>query len=285
MSGGTHLPAVTRLGPYEIESEIARGATSVVYLARDTRNGDRVALKTLALNRERAGGDALAEARARFLREAEAARRLRHPDIVTVLDAGEAQGVAYLAMERLAGHDLRRHAAAGQLLPASQVLQIVARVADALAYAHSQGVVHRDIKPANVIVDPAADRVYVTDFGIARIADASHTRTGMLLGTPECMAPEQLAGQRADSRSDLYSLGVLLFQLLCGRLPFEAGALGALMKQVVNDPAPRLCSLHPDLPLALDMLVAQLLAKDPALRPQNGAAVARELRAISALDD
>ncbi len=283
MTGGSRMPALTALGPYRIESEIARGATSVVYLARDARSGQHVALKTLALSRELTGG-ALAEARARFMREANAARRLRHPDIVTVLDAGEANGVAYLAMESVAGHDLSRHAAAGQLLPAPQVLRIAARVADALGYAHRQGVVHRDIKPANVIIDLAADRVCVTDFGIARVGDASHTRTGMLLGTPECMAPEQLVGQRADSRSDLYSFGVLLFQLLCGRLPFEADALGALMKQVVNDPAPELRSLRPDLPPALDALVAQLLAKDPASRPQDGAALARELRAIAALE-
>lgn len=274
------MPALTGVGPYAIESEIARGATSVVYLARDTRNGQRVALKTLALGRE-LEGDALAEARARFLREAEAARRLRHPGIVKVLDAGEAQGVAYLAMAPLPGHDLSRHVAAGGLLPATQVLRIAARLADALAYAHAQGVVHRDIKAANVLVDLAADRVALTDFGIARIGDASHTRTGMLLGTPQCMAPELLAGQRADSRSDLYALGVLLFQLLCGRLPFEAGALGALMRQVVNDPAPELHVLRPDLPAALDALVARLLAKDPALRPQDGAELALELRAIA----
>lgn len=275
------MPAATRLGPYEIESGIARGATSVVYRARDTRSGQRVALKTFALNRA-LDGDALADARARFLREAEAARRLRHPGIVSVLDAGEADGVAFLAMELLVGHDLSRHAKAGQLLPAPQVLSIAARVADALAYAHAQGVVHRDIKPANVIVDLAANRVWVTDFGIARIGDASHTRTGMLLGTPECMAPELLAGQGADSRSDLYSLGVLLFQLLCGRLPFVAAAMGALMKQVVNDPAPRLLDLRPDLPPALDALVAQLLAKAPTHRPPDCAALAHELRAIAA---
>lgn len=277
------MSAVAGVGPYRIESEIARGATSVVYRAIDSRSGRRVALKTLALNRELTG-DALADARSRFLREADAARRLRHPDIVSVLDAGEANGVAYLAMEQASGHDLSRHAVAGHLLPVSQVLHVAARVADALAYAHSQGVVHRDIKAGNVLVDLAADRVCVTDFGIARVGDASHTRTGMLLGTPECMAPELLAGQRADSHSDLYSFGVLLFQLLCGRLPFEAGALGALMKKVVNDPAPELRSLRPDLPPAVSVLVARLLAKDPALRPQDGAVIARELRAIGALD-
>lgn len=272
---------VAAIGPYQIEAEIGRGATSVVYRARDSRSGRQVALKALALNRA-FDAEAFDEARSRFLREAEAARRLRHPDIVAVLDAGEAGGVAYLAMELIAGHDLRGHVVPGQLLPAPQVLQIAARVADALAYAHSQGVLHRDIKAANVLVEPAAGRVCVTDFGIARIGDASHTRTGMLLGTPECMAPELLAGQRGDHRSDLYALGVLLFQLLCGRLPFEAAALGALMRRVVNDPPPPLHGLRAAMPAALSALVAGLLAKDAAARPQDGAEVARELRAIAA---
>ncbi len=275
------MPAATGIGRYEIEAEIGRGATSVVYRARDSRSGRQVALKTLALSRE-FDADAFDEARRRFLREADAARRLRHPAVVPVLDAGEAGGVAYLAMELIAGHDLRRHVAPGDLLPVPQVLHAAADVADALGYAHAQGVLHRDIKAANVLIDPASGRVCVTDFGIARIGDASHTRTGMLLGTPECMAPESLAGRRADHRSDLYSLGVLLFQLLCGRLPFEAAALGALMRQVVNDPAPPLHGLRPGLPAALSALVAQLLSKDPASRPPEASAVARALREIAA---
>ncbi|MBE2241214.1 MAG: serine/threonine protein kinase [Burkholderiaceae bacterium] len=276
------MPAAAAVGPYRIEAEIGRGATSVVYRALDTRDGRRVALKTLALNRE-FDAEAIDAARSRFLREADAARRLHHPGVVAVQDAGEAGGTAYLAMEWVAGHDLRRHTAPGALLPLPQVLEIAASVADALGYAHSQGVVHRDVKAANVLIDAASGRVRVADFGVARIADASHTRTGMLLGTPECMAPELLAGQRADSRSDLYALGVLLFQLLCGRLPFEAAALGALMRQVVNDPAPPLQSLRGDAPAALSALVAQLLAKDPASRPPDGAAVGRELRTIAAV--
>jgi serine/threonine-protein kinase len=274
------MPAVTVVGPYTVESEIARGATSVVHLARDGRDGRCVALKTIALGRE-LSGEALTEARARFLREAAAARRLDHPDIVKILDAGEERGVAYLAMELLPGHDLRPHVDPGQLLPVPQALRVAARVADALAHAHRQGVVHRDIKPGNVIVDAATDRVVVTDFGVARIGDASHTRTGMLLGTPAYMSPEQLVGQRVDGRSDLYALGVLLFQLLCGRLPFEAATLAAMMKQIVNDAAPPLRALKPDLPEALEALVARMLAKDRASRPGDGAEIAQALRAIA----
>jgi serine/threonine-protein kinase len=274
------MPAVTVVGPYTVESEIARGATSVVHLARDGRDGRCVALKTIALGRE-LSGEALTEARARFLREAAAARRLDHPDIVKILDAGEERGVAYLAMELLPGHDLQPHVDPGQLLPVPKALRIAARVADALAHAHRQGVVHRDIKPGNVIVDAATDRVVVTDFGVARIGDASHTRTGMLLGTPAYMSPEQLVGQRVDGRSDLYALGVLLFQLLCGRLPFEASTLAAMMKQIVNDAAPPLRALKPDLPEALEALVARMLAKDRASRPGDGAEIAQALRAIA----
>ncbi len=231
------------LGCYSIEGEIGRGAMGAVLLGRDPQDGRRVALKTMALGREFADEER-AEARLRFFREAETAARLRHPDIVTVLDAGEDQGLAWIAMEYLSGHDLQRHTQAGELLPVSVVLRIASRVSEALAYAHSRGVVHRDVKPANVMVDLDADSVKVTDFGIARIADASRTRTGLVLGTPSFMSPEQMAGRHIDGRSDLYSLGVMLFQLLCGRLPHRADSMAALMSQIVNQRAPDIRSLR-----------------------------------------
>jgi len=252
-----------------------------VLLARDTAgNGREVALKTLALEQSFRGTE-LAEARQCFRREAEAAARLRHADIVTVFDAGEDQGLAYIAMERLHGHDLQTHTQASTLLPLPILLRVVARVADALAYAHRQGVLHRDVKPANVMVDLDADCVKLTDFGIARFSAAERTRTGLLVGTPSYLSPEQLLGQRPDGRSDLYALGVTLFQLLCARLPHEDVSMAGLMRQVAGQPAPDLRTLRPELPAALATLVARMLEKAPERRPADGREVALELRQLA----
>jgi len=274
-------PDRTTLGRYRIDRQLGRGAMGAVYLGHDPKIGRQVAIKTMALSQEFDGAE-LTEARARFFREAETAGRLQHRDIVTIFDAGEDQDLAYIAMEYLKGHDLQRYTVAAQLLPVPIVLRIVARVADALAYAHSQGVVHRDIKPANVMVDPADDTVKVTDFGIARITDSSRTRTGMVLGTPSFMSPEQMAGRRVDGRSDLYSLGVMLFQLLTGQLPHSADSMAKLMYQIANDPAPDVRSVRPDLPEALANVVALALEKRPEVRYADGRQLAEDLRTIAA---
>ncbi len=269
------------LGRYAIDRELGRGAMGAVYLGRDPKIGRQVAIKTMALNHE-FEGDALVEARQRFFREAETAGRLQHPDIVTIFDAGEDLGLAYIAMEFLRGDDLQRHTQPGTLLAPALVVGIVARVAEALAYAHSQGVVHRDIKPANVMVDLPTDAVKVTDFGIARITDSSRTRTGIVLGTPSFMSPEQMSGLRVDGRSDLYSLGVMLFQLLTGRLPHRADSMALLMHQIANEPAPDLRALRSDLPEVLAQVVAQSLAKNPAARYADGHQMAEALTATIA---
>lgn len=161
-------------------------------------------------------------------------------------------------------------------------MRVLERVAEALAYAHAQGVLHRDLKPANVMVDWAADRVTLTDFGLASLADAERTRTGLVLGSPAYMAPELLAGQPADASTDLYALGAMAFQLLTGSLPFDAPGLGELLRQVAQQPAPDLAALRPELPPALAALVAQLLAKAPAERPPSAAGVAQALGQLRA---
>ncbi len=274
------LPDRATLGRYGIERELGRGAMGAVYLGRDPKIGRQVAIKTMALSREFAG-DELVEARERFFREAETAGRLQHPDIVTIFDAGEDQELAYIAMEYLKGDDLQGYTQAPKLLPVATVLNVVARVADALAYAHSQGVVHRDIKPANVMLGLPSDVVKVTDFGIARVADSSRTRTGMVLGTPSFMSPEQMAGRRVDGRSDLYSLGVMLFQLLTGRLPHRSDSMATLMHQIANEPAPDVRSLRPDLPEGLARVVALALEKRPEARYPSGQQLAADLRAVA----
>jgi serine/threonine-protein kinase len=272
------LPAT--LGRYRVDGLIGQGAMGAVYRGVDPDLGTPVALKTLALARE-FSGEALAEARARFMREADTARRLQHPGIVAVHEAGEDQGLAYIAMEWVSGHDLRHHTQAGELLMPHQVAAVAARVADALSHAHRHGVVHRDIKPANVFIDLDANLVKVGDFGIARITDAARTRTGIVLGTPSFMSPEQMAGGTVDGRSDLYSLGVMMFQLLSGSLPHASESMARLMYAIVNEPAPDLRTLRPDLPEALARVVAQLLEKRPERRPADAAQLASTLRAVN----
>ena len=271
------------LGRYRIERRIGHGAMGVVYLGSDPQIGRKVAIKTLDLGHE-FEGEALEEARARFFREAETAGRLLHPDIVAIFDAGEDGSLAYIAMQYLTGHDLQAHTAPARLLPIATVLDIAARVAEALAYAHRQGVVHRDIKPANVMIDLEAGEVKVTDFGIARIADASRTRTGMVLGTPSFMSPEQMSGRRVDGRSDLYSLGVMLFQLLTGTLPHRADSMARLMSRIANEPAPDIRTLRPEVSEALANVVALALEKRPEMRYADGHQMAQDLRACAAIE-
>jgi eukaryotic-like serine/threonine-protein kinase len=277
--GGIEKPM---LGRYQVEKELGKGAMGVVYQGRDPKIGRVVAIKTLALSDEFQGSE-LKDARERFFREAETAGRLQHPNIVTIFDAGEEHDLAFIAMEFLQGRDLLDHTRPGALLPVATVLAIGIRVAQALDYAHRQNVVHRDIKPANIMYDPVSESVKVTDFGIARITDASRTKTGMVLGTPSFMSPEQLAGKHIDGRSDLYSLGVTLFQLLTGALPLRADSMAALMYQIANEAPPDVRSLRPELPTALTDILGKAMAKAPKDRYQTGAEFAKGL--LSAADN
>lgn len=264
---------------FRVEQLVARGTVGAVYAAVEPRDGVVVALKVLPLAAEYDAND-LAETRARFLQEAKAAASLRHPDIVTVHGGGESQGRMFIVMELLSGCDLTRYTRPARLLPEPVVLHIVVRIAEALAYAHDLGVVHRDVKPANVMVDLPRQQVKLTDFGIARLDDGMRSRSGVMMGTPSFMAPEQLAGGRIDGRADLYALGVLLFQLLTGRLPYEAVSMGQLLMQIARAAPQELRSLRPGLPPALSDLVAALLQKDPAARPGDGRSLAQALRAL-----
>ena len=267
------------LGRYQVEKELGKGAMGVVYLGKDPKIGRVVAIKTMALSQEFAG-DELVDARERFFREAETAGRLQHQNIVTIFDAGEEHDLAYIAMEFLKGKDLADHCKGDQLLSVPVVLSIVARVAEALAYAHKQHVVHRDIKPANIMYEAESDTVKVTDFGIARITDSSKTKTGLVLGTPSFMSPEQLAGKKVDGRSDLYSLGVMLFQMLAGVLPFRGDSMSELMYKIANEEAPDIRLIRPELSPALADVVALSLSKRSETRYQTGDQFAADLRSV-----
>jgi CHASE2 domain-containing sensor protein/predicted Ser/Thr protein kinase len=267
------------LGRYQVEKELGKGAMGVVYLGKDPKIGRVVAIKTMALSQEFAGEE-LVDARERFFREAETAGRLQHQNIVTIFDAGEEHDLAYIAMEFLKGRDLADHCKSDQLLPMPVVVSIVARVAEALAYAHKQNVVHRDIKPANIMYERESDTVKVTDFGIARITDSSKTKTGLVLGTPSFMSPEQLAGKKVDGRSDLYSLGVMLFQMLAGVLPFRGDSMAELMYKIANEEAPDIRIIRAEISPALADVVALSLSKRPEIRYQSGDIFAADLRSV-----
>jgi eukaryotic-like serine/threonine-protein kinase len=265
------------LGRYEIEKELGKGAMGVVYLGKDPKIGRVVAIKTMALAQEFEANE-LEDVKARFFREAETAGRLNHPNIVTMYDAGEEHDLAYIAMEFLKGKDLVPYTKPDNLLPLPKVMSIIARVADALDYAHKQNVVHRDIKPANIMYDPETDTPKVTDFGIARITDSSKTKTGMVLGTPSFMSPEQLAGKKIEGASDLFSLGVSLYQLACGKLPFEGDSMAQLMYRIANEPHTDILSVRPELPQCLVAIINRSLAKQVVDRYTTGMEMADALR-------
>jgi eukaryotic-like serine/threonine-protein kinase len=271
-------PELQRLGRYTLEREIGRGAMGIVYLGRDTAINRAVAIKAIPLASEFSDAE-LAEARARFFREAETAGRLNHPNIVTIYDVGEERGLAYIAMEYLKGRHLSDHATPNNLLEPRKVLEVIGRTAEALGFAHKQQVVHRDIKPANLMYDASTDILKITDFGIARLTGAGSTRTGIVLGTPSFMSPEQLEGRNVTGHSDLFSLGVSLFQLLTGQLPFTADSMTGLMQQIAEVPHPPLRAFRPDLPECVEVLIDRALAKDPDARFDSGAQMA------AALDD
>ena len=266
------------LGRYRLEREIGRGAMGTVYLGRDSAINRLVAIKAIPLAREFSDAE-LTEARARFFREAETAGRLNHPNIVTIYDVGEQDGLAYIAMEYLKGRHLSDFCTHNTMLEPRKVIELVAKTADALGFAHKQNVVHRDIKPANLMYDITTDTLKITDFGIARLTDAGSTRTGIVLGTPSFMSPEQLEGRNVTGHSDLFSLGVTLFQLLTGQLPFRAETMTGLMQQIAEVPHPPLKAIRPDLPDCVQHVIDRALAKSPDARFDTGAQMA------AALDD
>lgn len=265
------------LGRYQVEKELGKGAMGVVYLGRDPKISRVVAIKTMALAQE-FEEDELEEVKQRFFREAETAGRLSHPNIVTIFDAGEEHDLAYIAMEFLKGQDLTRHIKKDRLLDIKTVVSIIVRAAEGLGYAHAQNVVHRDIKPANLMYEAESDSMKITDFGIARITDSSKTKTGMVLGTPSYMSPEQLAGKKVDGRSDLFSLGVMFYQMLCGSLPFKADSMASLMFKITNEEAPDILIERPDIPDCLVAIINKTLIKDAEKRYQTGTDLAHDLK-------
>ncbi len=263
------------IGRYRVVSEIGRGAMGIVYLGEDEGLGRRVAIKTIL-----ASMDSLEQAGylARFKQEAKALGGLNHPSIITVFEFGDEGGIAYLAMEYLEGKDLRELINARRL-DLSSAVDVAAQVAEGLAFAHGRGVVHRDIKPGNVMVIEG-NRAKVMDFGIARVRTSDlKTQTGLMLGSPRYMSPEQVLGRAVDHRSDIFSLGLVLYEMLTGAPPFGGNDVHQIMYQICNGRAPPPSAANPAVTRSLDLIVAKALEKDLGARYQDASAMAADLRA------
>jgi serine/threonine-protein kinase len=263
-------------GRYEVLAEIGKGAMGVVYKARDPMLNRLVAVKTIHMDLDPGQGE---DYKNRFFQEARAAGGLNHPNIITIYDVGANDDIAYMAMELLEGHELRQITSTGKAPPLNEIISIVSGVARGLAYAQDHGVVHRDIKPANIMI-LGDGRVKIMDFGIARMrASEVRTQTGMVLGSPRYMSPEQSLGKPVDTRSDIFSLGVVLYELLTGRPPFNGTDASAIRHQTLNHQPPAPSTLNPSIPEMLDFIVAKMLAKSPEDRYAHATELADDLQA------
>ena len=268
------LTTTEKLGRYEILSELGQGAMGIVYKAIDPLIDRIVAIKTITYDRSR---DDFADFEERFYREAKSAGRLNHPNIVTIYDVGKSDNTAYIAMEFLEGQLLKDILDVHTAMPIDRIADITAQIAEGLAYAHKNGIVHRDIKPANIML-VQGDRAKITDFGIARMSACSETLAGTVMGSPRYMAPEQVVGKAVDGRSDLFSLGVVLYEMLTGESPFDADNINTTMYRIVNEVPIPPKTLNPRLPEAFDYIVAKALAKHPDERYQTARELVRDLQ-------
>jgi len=257
-----------RLGRYTVIRELGRGSMSVVYLGKDPTIQRFVALKTVRFD-DAGDPSELVEIKRRFFREVQSAGLLSHPNIVTIFDAGDEEDLGYIAMEVLEGITLKDWCRKENLQSVKQVLELVAKVAEALDHAHSHGVVHRDIKPANIMFtkDGIAK---ITDFSIARITTSTKTKTDAILGTPSYMSPEQIAGEKVDGRSDLFSLGVVMFELLTGERPFQGESIASLTYQIAHKPHRPPAQIRKDLPPCSITIIDRALSKKLDQRYQRG---------------
>ncbi len=267
---------ISQLGRYNIIGELGQGAMGTVYKAVDPLIDRVVAIKTINLS---LAMDEKDEYEQRFYQEAKAAGRLSHPNIVTIYDVGKSGEIAYIAMEFLQGRELRDILNDGQRMPVEKVINVVAQVAQGLAYAHENGIIHRDVKPSNIMI-VRDGHVKITDFGIARMASAAvRTQTGMVLGSPKYMSPEQVVGKLTDQRSDIFSLGVVLYEMLTGQAPFSGENVNAIMYQTLNSVPPPPSTLSPNVPEMLNFIVAKALAKKLEHRYQDIKELAADLYA------
>ena len=262
---------------YLRERRIGRVAMVAVYLGKDPRINRPVAIKVIPIEKE-FEDEELKEARLRFFREAESAGRLTHPNIITVYDAGEDKGLAYIAMEYVPGIALKDFTNSNRLLAPKRPLELAALTAEGLDYAHNQGVIHRDIKPANLLYNPKEGALKISDFGVARLTDNNRTKTGIVLGTPMYMSPEQLGAENLTGLSDLFSLGVTPYELLTGEVPFKASNISVLMTKITTEEPASVAHRRAGIPASVDAVLAKAMAKRPEQRFSCGAEMAIALR-------
>jgi serine/threonine-protein kinase len=275
-SSGEEKP---KIGRYEILGELGKGSMGLVYKAQDPNINRLLAIKTIRFSDE-FDDEVIEEIKERFFREAEIAGQLSHPSIVTIYDVGEHGDLTYMAMEFLEGDDLENFVSKDNLLPFRQILDVLAKVSDAVDYAHKAGVIHRDIKPANIMVLNNGG-VKVTDFGIAKAMSSSRTRTGVILGTPNYMSPEQIMGQKIDARSDIFSVGVLFFQMLTGELPFHGENLSGLLYQITKEKHPSVRDHNPKIPKVCEQIIDRALSKNPKDRFNTAGELVRVIRLVA----
>jgi serine/threonine-protein kinase len=266
------------LGRYEIIKQLGKGAMGIVYLGQDPRINRTTAIKTFRFSDDFAPEE-VRKLKTKFFREAESAGTLSHPNIVTIFDAGDEQDLAFIAMEYLEGENLEKYTKKDNLLPMIKVIDYMADIANGLDYAHQKGIVHRDIKPANIMLLKSG-MVKITDFGVARITATSQTATGVVKGTPYYMSPEQFSGQKVDGRSDIFSLGTMMFQLLTGELPFKGDNPAALMHHIMNVPHPNPKTINPKILTPLVTVIDKCLEKDRNKRYQRAASIRNHLKEI-----
>ncbi len=274
------IQAKQQVGRYQILEKLGKGTMGLVYKGLDPKLNRLVAIKIIRFSDD-FDDDMIGEIKERFLREAEIAGRLSHPGIVTIHDVGEENDLTYMAMEYLEGESLRRYCSNEKRLPLTRVLDVVAKVAEALDYAHRQGVVHRDIKPANIMLVKDGG-IKVTDFGIAKAMSSTRTKTGVILGTPNYMSPEQIMGHKIDARTDIFSLGVLFFQLLTGKLPFHGENLSGLLYHITQGKHPSVRQIRSGIPKACEQIIDKALAKNPMDRFKTAGQMARYLSMLLA---
>jgi serine/threonine-protein kinase len=280
---GTANARVTKLGRYEVLSELGKGAMGIVYLAKDPVIGRMVAIKTIRMATLTEDDAEAREFRERFIREAQTAGILSHPNIVTIHDIGEDgdSQTSFIAMEYIEGRNVKSLLAEKLKFSWDQIADITAQIAEALDYAHRKGIIHRDIKPANVIITTDG-KIKITDFGIAKIASSNLTTTGQFLGTPNYMSPEQVSGAPVDGRSDIFSLGVVLYELLTHRKPFQGDNLTAISYKIVHEDFTPPAALSADIPTDFNSIVSKAMAKDPWNRYQRGKDFALALHQLRA---
>ncbi|MBU4202707.1 MAG: serine/threonine protein kinase [Acidobacteria bacterium] len=268
-----------KIGKYEILEILGKGAMGIVYKAQDPDIDREVAIKTIHFEAAYEGGEE-EEARTRFMREAQAAGKLSHPNIVTIYDVGREERMTYIVMQLIKGISLQGIIASKRVFSTQEVSQLFTQLCDALDYAHKHGIIHRDIKPANILIDDNG-RPFILDFGVARIGASTMTQTGKTLGTPSYMSPEQVIGKKIDNRSDIFSLGVVLYELLTGRRPFEAENITTIIYKIINEEPPPLSDVRKDAPAGFADILDRVLAKKPEERYQTGGELVKDLKRLA----